>query len=186
MTAPSKWGTIVFTILTGLEAIMGTSAKADATKALKEGDKAPAFSLPSDQGKTISLADFKGKYLIIYFYPKDDTPGCTAEACAFRDNLSGIRALGAEVVGVSLDPVKSHEKFRDKFKLSFPLLADEKIEMSKAFGVYQEKSMYGKTYWGLVRNTYIVGPDGKIAKVFEKVKPAEHTQEVLDFLKSAQ
>ena len=163
---------------------MGTSAKAQDAKQLKVGESAPAFSLPSDQGKTVSLSDFRGKNLVIYFYPKDDTPGCTVEACSFRDNVSGIRKLGAEVVGVSLDPVKSHAKFRDKFQLSFPLLADEKIEMSKAYGVYQEKSMYGKKYWGLVRNTYIVGPDGKIAKIFEKVKPAEHTQEVIEYLKS--
>jgi len=165
---------------------MGTTAKADAAKQLKVGDKAPAFSLPSDQGKMISLSDFRGKNLVIYFYPKDDTPGCTVQACSFRDNISEIRKLGAEVVGVSLDPIKSHEKFRDKFKLSFPLLADENIEMSKAYGTYQEKSMYGRTYWGLVRNTYIVGPDGKIAKVFEKVKPAEHIAEVVEFLKSVQ
>ncbi len=163
---------------------MVTSGKAQDAKQLKVGDAAPAFSLPSDQGKTISLSDFKGKYLVIYFYPKDDTPGCTVEACSFRDNISGIKKLGAEIVGVSLDPVKSHEKFRDKFQLNFPLLADEKIEMSKAYGTYQEKSMYGKTYWGLVRNTYIVDPSGKIAKIYEKVKPAEHTQEVIDFLKS--
>lgn len=162
---------------------MGT-AKAQEANALKVGDIAPAFSLPSDQGKTISLSDFRGKNLVIYFYPKDDTPGCTVEACSFRDNISAIRKLGAEVVGVSLDPVKSHEKFRDKFQLNFPLLADEKIEMSKAYGVYQEKSMYGRKYWGLVRNTYIVGADGKILKIFEKVKPAEHTQEVVDFLKT--
>ena len=184
MAAPSRWGTVVFSILTALGEIMGTSAKAQGVKQWKVGDPAPAFSLPSDQGKPISLSDFKGKYLVIYFYPKDDTPGCTVEACSFRDNVSGIRKLGAEVVGVSLDPVKSHEKFRDKFRLNFPLLADEKIEMSKAYGTYQEKSMYGKTYWGLVRNTYIVGPDGKIAKIYEKVKPAEHTQEVVEFLRS--
>ncbi len=162
------------------------SAKTESVSALKVGDKAPDFSLPSDQGKTVSLADFRGKNLVIYFYPKDDTPGCTVEACSFRDNISGIRKLGAEVLGVSMDPVKSHEKFRDKFQLSFPLLSDEKIEMSKAYGVYQQKSMYGRTYWGLVRNTYVVGKDGKIIAVFEKVKPAEHTQEVVEFLKSVQ
>ena len=164
---------------------MGTRTKAQEAKQLKEGDLAPAFSLPSDQGKMVSLADFRGKNLVIYFYPKDDTPGCTVEACSFRDNITPIRKLGAEVIGVSLDPVKSHGKFRDKFQLNFPLLADENIEMSKAYGTYQEKSMYGKTYWGLVRNTYVVGPDGKIAKIFEKVKPAEHTQEVLEFLQAA-
>ncbi len=183
MAAMSRWGTAMFMVLSFMEGIMGTKAEA-ATKQLKIGDKAPAFSLPSDQGKTIRLADFRGKNLVIYFYPKDDTPGCTVEACSFRDNISDIRKLGAEVVGVSLDPVKSHEKFRNKFTLNFPLLADEKIEMSKAYGVYQEKSMYGKTYWGLVRNTYIVGPDGKIVMVFEKVKPAEHIAQVVEVLKS--
>jgi thioredoxin-dependent peroxiredoxin len=151
---------------------------------IKVGDKAPVFSLKDDQGKTVRLADYKGKTLVIYFYPKDDTPGCTVEACSFRDNVGSLRKLGAEVVGVSKDPVLSHGKFRDKFNLSFPLLADEDITMSKAYGVYQEKSMYGKKYWGVARNTFIVGSDGTILKVYDKVKPDEHVQEVTDFLKT--
>ena len=143
------------------------------------GAKAPAFSAPDQSGKVVSLADFKGKKVVLYFYPKDDTPGCTTEACSFRDEHSAFLKKGAVVLGVSPDSAKSHTKFIEKFSLPFPLLADEDKAIANAYGVWVEKSMYGKTYMGVERSTFVIGPDGKLLAIYRKVKPAEHTAEVL-------
>jgi peroxiredoxin Q/BCP len=152
-------------------------------KTLMVGSKAPAFKAKDQDGKTVSLADFKGKKLVLYFYPKDDTPGCTKEACGFRDGIAKFRKLGAEVVGVSFDSPASHTKFREKYKLPFTLLADEQKKTAEAYGVYVEKSMYGKKRMGIQRSTFVIGPDGKIAAIFPKVKPEEHAAEVIEALK---
>ncbi len=150
---------------------------------LKEGDKAPAFRLPSDSGETIALSDLKGKTVVLYFYPKDMTPGCTTQACGFRDEASALKKRKAVVLGVSADSVERHGKFRDKYELNFPLLADEDKKVCKAYGVWQEKSLYGKKFMGIVRSTFVIGPDGKIAKIFPKVKVKDHMAEVLEALK---
>jgi peroxiredoxin Q/BCP len=146
---------------------------------LKIGDKAPQFSLPTGGGKTLALKDLKGKKIVLYFYPKDDTSGCTKEACSFQDNLSAVKRKGAVVLGVSADSAASHEKFAGKYNLSFPLLSDEKKEVLKAYGVWKEKSMYGRKYMGIERTTFIIDEEGKIAQVFTKVKVDGHTEEVL-------
>lgn len=151
--------------------------------ALKEGDKAPDFTAASSDGKQVSLKDLKGKKVILYFYPKDDTPGCTVEACGFRDGIKKIEKQDAVVLGVSPDSVASHNKFIEKFNLPFILLADEDKTISKAYGVWVEKSMYGKKYMGVARTTFLIGKDGRIEKIYEKVKPEGHTQEVLEHLK---
>ncbi len=152
---------------------------------LQAGDKAPEFSALANNGKTISLKEFKGnKNVVLYFYPKDDTPGCTVEACGFRDNIKPIEKENTVVLGVSPDSVKSHEKFIAKFKLPFQLLADEDKKIATDYGVWVEKSMYGRKYMGVDRTTFVIGKDGKIAKVFEKVKPQGHELEVLEVLKS--
>ena len=143
------------------------------------GAKAPAFSAPDQSGKIVSLSDFKGKKVVLYFYPKDDTPGCTTEACSFRDEHSAFLKKGAVVLGVSPDSAKSHSKFIEKFSLPFPLLADEDKKIANAYGVWVEKSMYGKKYMGVERSTFVIGPDGKLLAIYRKVKPAEHTAEVL-------
>jgi len=149
---------------------------------LKVGDKAPSFALPDSSGAIVSLKDFKGKKLVLYFYPKDDTPGCTKEACSFRDNLARVRGKGAAVIGVSADSVKSHAKFSEKFDLPFPLLSDETKEMIKTYGVWQEKSFMGKKFMGIVRTTFIIDEKGTISHIFEKVKVNGHTDEVLELL----
>jgi thioredoxin-dependent peroxiredoxin len=146
---------------------------------LKAGDSAPAFSLPSDSGKVVALKDLKGKVVVLYFYPKDDTSGCTTQACEFRDNWSTVMKTGAVVLGVSPDGIKSHQKFKDKYSLPFPLLADEDHAIADAYGAWGEKSMYGRKYQGILRTTFIIGPTGKIVRVFEKVKPKGHAGEVL-------
>jgi len=146
---------------------------------LKVGSRAPAFSLPSDDGETVSLSALKGKPVVLYFYPKDDTPGCTVEACEFRDSWADVRKTGAVVLGVSPDGLKDHQKFRAKFKLPFPLLADEDHSVADAYGAWGDKSMYGRKYQGILRTTFLIGPDGTIARVFEKVKPKGHAAEVL-------
>lgn len=146
---------------------------------LKVGQAAPKFKLPDDEGNMVSLADFKRKKVVLYFYPKDDTSGCTAEACSFRDGATAIKRKGAVVLGVSPDPVKSHGKFRDKYSLNFPLLSDEEKTVLKAYGVWQEKSMYGRKYFGVVRTTFVIDERGKIAKIFPKVKVTGHFEEVL-------
>lgn len=146
---------------------------------LKVGDPAPAFAAATQGGGRVSLADYKGKNVILYFYPKDDTPGCTKEACAFRDVYSQLQSKGAVVLGVSVDPVKAHDKFVEKFKLPFPLLADETKEIVQAYGVWGEKTFMGRKYQGTHRVTFLIGPDGRIRNIWPKVKPEEHAEEVL-------
>lgn len=146
---------------------------------LKEGSKAPAFTLATDSGKTVSLKDYAGKYLVLYFYPKDDTSGCTAQACAFRDNLPKFSKMKASVLGVSRDAVRSHEKFRDKYDLNFPLASDEDGKVCEKYGVWVEKSMYGRKYMGIERSTFLIGPDGKIIRVWRKVKVPGHAEDVM-------
>lgn len=146
---------------------------------LKIGDRAPDFSGVDQNGKTLRLADFKGSKVVLYFYPKDMTPGCTVEACAFRDGFRAIKKKGAVVLGVSKDGAASHKKFIEKYELPFSLLADESGAIVKAYGAWGEKSMYGKKYMGILRITYVIGADGRVAAVFPKVKPATHADEVL-------
>jgi len=149
---------------------------------LKEGDKAPDFTAKDQNGKMVSLTDFKGKTVILYFYPKDDTPGCTAEACDFRDNYQSLLGKGFEVIGVSTDDEKSHKKFETKFNLPFPLIADTEKEIVEAYGVWVEKNMYGKKYMGTARTTFIINADGVIQKIIEKVDTKASSQQVLDLL----
>ena len=151
---------------------------------LTTNSSAPNFSLPDQNGKIHSLGAYKGKWVLIYFYPKDDTPGCTKEACAIRDNLPNFKKLGCVVLGVSVDSVKSHAKFVVKYKLPFILLADENKEVVVKYGAWQKKSMMGKEYMGIKRMSYLIDPDGKVAKVYPDVKPAEHAEEVLKDLQS--
>lgn len=146
---------------------------------LKEGDKAPAFSAKDQSGKTIKLSDFKGKRLVLYFYPKDDTPGCTKEACSFRDADDIFNKKGIKVLGVSTDDEKSHQKFISKFQLPFDLLADTDKEIVESYGVWAEKSLYGRKYMGTLRKTFLIDEKGKIVKIFDKVKVDEHADEVL-------
>jgi len=146
---------------------------------LKEGDLAPAFTAETNGGGTISLADFKGRNVILYFYPKDNTPGCTKEACAFRDHFADFKKKGAVVLGVSPDPVKSHNKFVEKFTLPFTLLADVDKKIVEAYGVWGEKRFMGRKYLGVYRVTFLIGPDGRIRKIWPTVKPEEHAAEVL-------
>jgi peroxiredoxin Q/BCP len=146
---------------------------------LKEGDKAPEFSANTSGGGQISLADYKGKNVILYFYPRDDTPGCTKEACAFRDGFADFKKKDAVVLGVSPDSVKSHDKFAEKFKLPFTLLADEDHKIAESYGVWGEKSFMGRKYMGVNRVTFLIGPDAKIKKIWPAVKPDEHAEEVL-------
>jgi len=153
-------------------------AKAPELK-LKEGDEAPVFTASASGGGRVSLADYKGRNVILYFYPRDDTPGCTKEACAFRDHFAAFKKKGAVVLGVSTDPVKSHDKFVVKFKLPFTLLADEDKAIVEAYGVWGQKSFMGRKYLGTHRVTFMVGPDGKIKKIWPTVKPEEHAEEVL-------
>ncbi len=149
---------------------------------LNEGDKAPDFTAKDQNGKSISLADFKGKTVILYFYPKDDTPGCTAEACDFRDNYQSLVGKGFEVIGVSTDDEKSHKKFETKYSLPFPLIADESKEIVEAYGVWGEKNMYGKVYMGTMRTTFIIDANGVIKKIINKVDTKASSQQVLDLL----
>jgi len=153
---------------------------------LAHGDQAPAFRAPDQTGAFRSLEDFAGKWLLLYFYPKDDTPGCTKEACGLRDAFAEYRKRGVEVVGVSCDSVKSHGKFAQKYELPFTLLADEDKAIVEAYGAWGEKSMYGKTYMGTFRMSYLIDPTGKIAKVYSKVKPELHAEEALNDLASLQ
>ena len=146
---------------------------------LKPGDKAPEFSLISDEGKKVSLKELKGKKVILYFYPKDDTSGCTAEACSFRDNIKLIEKKNTVVIGVSNDNTVSHQKFKKKYSLPFTLLSDENLDMLKDYEVWKEKSMYGKKYMGIERTTFILDEKGKIQDIFNKVKVQGHTEELL-------
>ena len=145
---------------------------------LKAGEVAPKFTAATNGGGKISLADFLGKNVILYFYPRDDTPGCTKEACAFRDQFADFKKRGAVILGVSTDPVKSHDKFVEKFKLPFTLLADEDKKIVEAYGVWGEKSFMGRKYLGTNRVTFLIGPDGRIKKIWPLVKPEEHAAEV--------
>lgn len=147
------------------------------------GTKAPAFSLPADDGTTVALKDLKGSTVVLYFYPKDDTPGCTTESCELRDNWQALTRLGAVVLGVSPDSVASHAKFTKKFGFPFRLLSDADHAVAEKYGVWGEKSMYGRKYWGILRTTYVIDPKGKIAHVFEKVTPKGHAAEVLEVLR---
>jgi peroxiredoxin Q/BCP len=146
---------------------------------VEEGAPAPDFSLPSDAGETVSLADLRGKPVVLYFYPKDDTPGCTAQACGIRDAWGEFEKAGAVVLGVSPDGEASHAKFKQKYDLPFTLLADVGHELADAYGVWGEKSYAGKTYMGVARSTFVIDADGNLKKIFRNVKPAEHADQVL-------
>ncbi len=150
--------------------------------ALQVGDLAPAFTAKSQNGESVSLSDFAGKKVVLYFYPKDDTPGCTAEACSFRDNYQSLMGKGFEVIGVSTDDEKSHTKFVNKYQLPFNLLADTDKQIVETYGVWVEKSMYGKTYMGTARKTFIIDENGKIATIIDKVDTKNATQQVLDLV----
>jgi peroxiredoxin Q/BCP len=151
---------------------------------LKEGDKAPAFKLPTVEGGEVSLKDFAGRTVVLYFYPKDDTPGCTREACAFRDNQAALKKAGAVVLGVSPDSVESHQKFRTKYKLNFPLLADADKSVARKYGAWGEKVMYGRKVTGMIRSTFVIGGDGVVRKVFPRVKVDGHAEKVLEVVSS--
>jgi peroxiredoxin Q/BCP len=150
---------------------------------LVPGNKAPPFTLVSDSGESVSLAGLKGKQVVLYFYPKDDTAGCTVEACEFRDSWAAVRKAGAVVLGVSPDDVASHVKFKKKFELPFPLLADPDHATAERYGVWGEKSMYGRKYFGINRTTFVIDAEGKIRTVFERVKPKGHAAQVLEALR---
>ncbi len=149
---------------------------------LAESDAAPEFELQNQDGETVRLADLKGKKVILYFYPKDDTPGCTAQACDIRDHYGEFKKRGALIFGISPDNVRSHKKFEEKYGLPFPLLADEGHAIAEKYGVWGEKSMYGKKYMGVDRATFVIDEKGRIAKIFPKVKPSEHVEQVLAVL----
>ena len=148
----------------------------------KVGDTAPDFSLPSGTGETLALKSLRGKQVVLYFYPKDDTPGCTKEACGFRDDITRIEQANTVVLGVSTDDLTSHQKFSKKYGLPFTLLSDENAAVSKAYGVYKQKSMYGKTYWGIERSTFVIDERGKLKAVFPKVKVDGHIENVMNAL----
>ena len=150
---------------------------------LSIGDKAPNFSMPSDAGGTVSLSDYKGRFLVLYFYPKDDTPGCTKEAIGFTENKADFNKLGADILGISKDTPAKHDKFIAKHELNIRLGSDEDGKMIEKYGVWVEKNMYGKKYMGIERATYLIGPDGKIIEIWRKVRVKEHVQTVLDTLK---
>ena len=152
---------------------------------LKEGKKAPAFALPSSDGGKVSLKDFAGRKVVLYFYPKDDTSGCTKEACQFRDAKKEFEGAGAVILGVSPDRLPSHEKFIAKFDLPFALLSDEDHKVAEKYGVWKEKSLYGRKYMGIERTTFVIDAEGRIAKVFPKVKVPDHDREVLEALAEA-
>lgn len=153
-------------------------------KELAIGDQAPGLGIPDQDGQTVSLSDLKGKQVVLYFYPKDNTPGCTQESCEFRDSVAQIKKAGALVYGVSLDSQASHQKFIKKFSLPFPLLSDADKTVAQAYGVYKEKSMYGKKYWGIERSTFVIDEDGRLKRIFRKVKIDGHVDEVLAALKA--
>ena len=152
---------------------------------LKEGDRAPAITTSTDTDTTFSLASLRGRPVVLYFYPKDDTPGCTVEACEFRDNLPKFEELDATVIGVSPDSVKSHQRFKGKFSLPFTLLADPDHAIAEAYGVWAEKTMFGRKYMGVVRTTFVIDGDGRISKIFRKVKAEGHAEDVARVLAQA-
>lgn len=151
---------------------------------IEVGKKAPAFTLTADDGKKVKLSDFGGSPVVLYFYPKDDTPGCTKEACAFRDRKAEMEKLGARILGVSPDTVESHVKFRDKFELNFPLLADPDHAIAEKYGAWREKNMYGKKTMGIQRSTYLIDANGKVAKVWQRVQVDGHDDQVLEAVKA--
>jgi thioredoxin-dependent peroxiredoxin len=153
---------------------------------LKVGQKAPEIELPDQDGKIHKLSDYKGQWVLVYFYPKDDTPGCTKEACALRDNLPNFKKLKAVVLGISKDSAKSHRKFADKYKLPFTLLADENKEALKAYGAWGKKKFMGREYDGIFRNSYLINPQGQLVKIYEGVKPADHAAEVITDISQSQ
>jgi len=154
------------------------------TGELKEGDVAPDFELPSTEDKRIRLSSNKGSQVVLYFYPKDDTSGCTKEACSFRDNMPNFDGLDAVVLGISKDTIDSHKKFIDKYSLNFTLLSDESLLAHRLYGTWKEKTNYGKRYWGTERSTFVIGKDGKIRRIFRKVQVDGHYEEVLKVLKA--
>jgi peroxiredoxin Q/BCP len=149
---------------------------------VEEGKPAPEFELTSDAGETVKLSDFRGKPVVVYFYPKDDTPGCTAQACGIRDNYDAFGERGAVVLGISPDDESSHVKFKEKYGLPFTLLADPDHRVAEQYGVWGEKKLYGKTYMGVERSTFVIDPDGNVARVMRRVKPDTHAEQVLDAL----
>lgn len=150
---------------------------------LKEGSKAPAFKLPADNGEMVALSDFKGRKLVLYFYPKDDTPGCTTQACTFNDNLPKFKKMKAAILGISKDSIQKHQKFIEKYDLNFPLASDEDGAVLEKYGVWIEKSMYGKKYMGIDRSTFLIDENGKIEKIWRKVKVPGHVEEVMESIK---
>ena len=156
---------------------------ASATSSVKVGDLAPDFTATDDRDKRISLSDFKGQTVVLFFYPKDDTPGCTVEACAFQSSLPTFEGVNAKVIGVSPDPVKKHVKFKEKFGLEYPLVADTEHTVSEAYGVWGEKKFMGRKYMGVARTTFVIDAKGRIAHVFEGVKPAGHADEVAEVVR---
>jgi peroxiredoxin Q/BCP len=144
------------------------------------GQLAPDFTLDTDEGRPLTLSELRGRAVVLYFYPKDDTPGCTIESCEFRDAMPRFQGVNAVILGISPDDVESHVKFREKFQLPFPLLADVEHAVAEQYGVWREKSMFGKKYWGAARTTFVIDRDGRIAKVFEKVNPLGHAAEVAE------
>lgn len=154
----------------------------DLNRTVVEGEPAPDFELPDEEGNVVRLRDLRGKTVVLYMYPKDQTPGCTAQACDFRDNLGRIQTAGAVVLGLSPDPVSSHKRFKEKYGLTFPLLSDEGAEVASRYGAWVQKTMFGRKYMGIERSTFIIDGDGIVRKVFRKVKAKGHIDEVLDAL----
>ena len=150
--------------------------------ALKNGSKAPDFTLPADGGASVTLSQLKGQPVVLYFYPKDDTPGCTQESCDFRDNLTAFKRMKVQVLGISKDSIKKHDKFKEKYELNFPLLSDEEGDVCEKYGVWVEKTMYGKKRMGIKRSTFVIDAEGNVARAMYGVKPEGHADEVLEAL----
>jgi len=149
---------------------------------IEQGDEAPDFTLPADDGSEVSLPDLRGERVLLYFYPKDDTSGCTAQACDLRDEMATFDALDVRVIGVSPDPIDSHVEFKEKYDLNFPLLADEDHEVAEAYGVWKEKSMYGRSYMGIERSTFLIDEEGRVEQVWRKVRAKKHAEMVTEYL----
>jgi peroxiredoxin Q/BCP len=154
------------------------------SKTLAVGDPAPAFALQTTGGRVVRLSDFRGQNVVLYFYPKDGTPGCIKEACGFRDAAASLTRAGAVVLGVSRDSVASHQRFAEKYRLTFPLLSDPEAAVGKAYGVYRQKTLYGRTYWGIERTTFLIDKEGRIARVFPKVQVDGHVEAILQALRA--